>query len=247
VIFLGIGDVAGYVRQRIEEAIGEIDDIANIRVVSPSIVDNWESSQWAAVAPGLAESNRIAATSDEFMENLGAAYIHVSLNGHVAALADDPLVATHIQTAVSSLLTNDALTVLKWARAAAVSPRQGMSVLNASSMAEALTALGRLAGTDAIRADGQILDTRGGPFEILVATHGMSARRMRQEAENRLAKYASRGERGPQFLVAGGIGWPTNSGALPDDVVSEADAADIVDGPLSVTPDILLAREVLAS
>lgn len=247
VVFLGIGDVAGYVKQRIEEAIADVGDIANIRVVSPSIVQGWDDSQWAIVAPNLSDADRIAATSDEFMEQLGAAYIHISLNKHVAALAGDPLVAPHIQAIVDALLTTDALSLLEWVRRAAVAPQQGESVLNASTMAEALTALGRLAGTDVVFTRGQAFDTSEGPIEILVATHGMSARRMEQEAENRLYGYAARGQQNPRFLIAGGIGWPKSSGVLPNDVLYESDGADIVDGARALTPDIILAHEVLAS
>jgi hypothetical protein len=247
VVFVGIGDVAGYVKQRIAEAIDDVGNIGNIRVVSPSIVERWEDSQWAAVAPNVAGADRIAATSDEFMEQLGAAYIHVSLNTHVSALAGDPRVAPHIQATVDGLLTTDALSLLEWVRRSAVAPHQGESVLNAGTMAEALTALGRLAGTDLSLKQGQVFNTSEGPIEILVATHGMSARRMEQEAENRLHGYAARGQQSPRFLVAGGIGWVKPSGALPSDVLHESDSADIVDGPHALVPDILLAHEVLAS
>lgn len=246
VVFLGIGDVAGYVRIRIEEAISEVGDIANIRVVSPSIVEQWSSSQWAAVAPNLLEDNRIAATSDEFMEHLGAAFIHLTLSGHVAALADDPQILPYITAAVESLLADDALSVLVWVRRAAVAPQQGVSVLGASTTAEALTALGRLAGANAIQRQGQVFDTVEGRVEILVATQGRSSRRMEQEAKNRQAEYASLGQVSPRFLIAGGIGWRTLSSELPSDVLTEASATDIVDGPTTLTPDILLAREVLA-
>ncbi|MDO3402673.1 SIR2 family protein [Mycolicibacterium neoaurum] len=247
VIFIGIGDVAGYVRRRIEEAISEVGDIANIRVVSPSIVERWGSSQWSAVAPDLLADNKIEETSDAFMEHLGAAYIHLTLNGHVAALADDPQIMPYIRSSVDTLLTDDALSVLRWVRRTAVAPLQGVSVLDAGSTAEALTALGRLGeGGDISRRD-QIFETPMGLFEILVATQRLSSRRMEQEAQNRLSDHASRGERPPQFLISGGIGWRTQNSELPRDVLTEADATDIVDGPTTLKPDILLAQEVLAS
>lgn len=248
VVFLGIGDVAGYVKQRIMEAIAEVGDIANIRVVSPSIVTKWEASQWSTVAPGLSDDDRIAATSDEFMEQLGGAYIHASLGRHVTALADDPEVAPHIKAAVGELLKTDALSLLEWARRAAIDPQQGLSVVNVTTMAEALTAFGRLTGTESVVMRGQVFETCEGPIEILVAARSMSARRVEQEAENRLHAHASRGEQNlPGFLVAGGIGWSKVNAGLPSNVLNETDAEDILDGPSALAPNILLAQEVLAS
>jgi hypothetical protein len=246
VVFLGIGDVAGYVKQRIEEAIYDVGDLANIRVVSPSVVERWEGSQWAAVAPGLASEHRIAAAADQFMDELGAAYVHVTLSTHLTALSQDPEVARSIHASVAALLATDSLAVLTWARRAAVAPQQGESILRSDTMAAALTALGHLAGTSITFTRNRTFATADGCVEILLATQTMPARRMEQEAENRLADYASRGEDAPRFLVAGGIGWTNRIAPLPQNVLNESDAVDIVDGPQSLVPEIMLAHEVLA-
>lgn len=247
VVFLGIGDVAGYVKVRIMEAITDVGDVANIRVVSPGINHNWETSQWAKVAPGLAVENRIAETSDQFMEHLGAAYIHVTLANHKAALAEDPTIAHDLDSSIQALLATDALSLLEWIRQVAVAPLQGESVLSSSATVEALTALGRIAGSSAALSRDRIFDTSDGPIELLVATRGLSARRVEREVENRLSERAANGERRPRFLIAGGIGWSRGKGSLPTDVLNEGNEADILDGPESVVPDIVLAPEVLAS
>jgi len=247
VIFLGIGDVAGYVRQRIEEAIADVGDVSNIRVVSPSIVDRWTDSQWASVAPTLANEHRIPETSDKFLELFGAAYIHVALNSHVAALADDPHVAGDIRVAVDALLATDPLSLLRWARQSAVLASPGESVLRASEAARALAALGRLAGATIVFDQQQALGTGDGPVEVLIATGTVTSRRLEQEAANRLQEYAARGAQHPRFLVAGGIGWGTRDAGLPSDVMNDLDPADIIDGPQALVPEILLADEVLAS
>lgn len=249
VVFLGIGDVAGYVRQRIEEAIHDVGNIANLRVVSPDISNRWEESQWAQVAPNLVVEHRIQATSDQFMEDLGAAYVQLTLNTHIADLATgDPDVAEALRAAVDALLLADPMRVLSWARQADVSPSPGTPVLGATVTAEALAALGHIAASNLIFSVSGAFETESGPIEILVATRTMAYRRVEQEAENRLFEHASRGEPLPRFLVAGGIGWPAMKGSgLPQDVLSEDDVADIIAGPRAHSPEIMLAQEVLAS
>lgn len=247
VIFVGIGDVAGYVRQRIEEAIADVGDVSNIRVVSPGIVDRWTDSQWASVAPGLATDHRIPETSDRFLELFGAAYVHVALNSHVAALADDPQIAGDIRAAISALLSTDPLSLLRWARRSAVLTSPGESVLQTSEAARALAALGRLAGATISFDQHQALNTGDGPVEVLVATGTVTSRRLELEASNRLQEYAAKGLQHPRFLVAGGIGWAARNAGLPRDVISELDPGDIIDGPEALVPEILLADEVLAS
>lgn len=247
VIFVGIGDIAGYVRNRIEEAITEVGGTANIRVVSPSIVDGWDASPWSSVAPDLAVEHRIAATSDHFMEQFGAAYVHVVLKSHVAALAGNQQLADDLNVAVTALLTTNPLALLRWVRRAAFVARPGESVLRTDRIAEALTALGRLAGNSITFTQSQAFETNTGPIEILVATSTVAATQLEREARNRLADYAAQGAKSPRFLVAGGMGWPARSAGLPDDVIDELDPADILDGPQALVPEILLAHEVLAS
>ena len=96
VVFIGIGDVAPYVKQRIIEAIAEVGSVENIRVVSPDIMTTWDTSQWRSVAPDLRDDDKIQVTADQFMEELGAAYIITRLAEHglsagtsLAAMLDD--------------------------------------------------------------------------------------------------------------------------------------------------------------
>ncbi len=247
VIFLGIGDVAGYVRQRIEEAITDVGDLSNLRVVSPGIVDRWTDSQWASVAPTLANDHRIPETSDSFLQQFAAAYVHVALNSHVVALADDQRVSDDIRVAVGALLATDPLSLLRWARRSAVHAPPGESVLRASETARALAALGRLAGDTIVFDDQQALGTGDLPVELIIAVGTVTSRTLEQEASNRLQEYAARGKQQPRFLVSGGIGWGARSAGLPNDVVNHLDPADIIDGPQALVPEILLADEVLAS
>src|SRR5205823_2588936 len=138
VVFVGIGDVAGYVQKRLEEAIEDVGNVDNIRVVSPGINDGWVGSQWAELVPGLIADHRFAETADAFLEKLGAAYVHITLAAVSAGLQDEAALAAAFDAASSGLRQHDALTVLEWARHAGVVARAGAPVLSTEAMAEAL-------------------------------------------------------------------------------------------------------------
>jgi hypothetical protein len=249
VIFLGIGDVADYVSQRIDEAIKYVGGVSNIRVVSPGIKKNWDKSKWASVAPKLADNHRIEATSDGFMESLGAAYVMTILRTHELKLQDDDVVHRHIAKAVNALLPADPLSLLRWIRDAAVNAKRGESVLRASETAEALAALGCLAqdGPITFGRSRRVLTTDKGLVELLLATGTISASKLEQEASNRSQRYLQQGEMPPSFLIAGGIGWGIRDVGLPSDVMHEVDKTDIVDGSFAARPTILLAGKLLAA
>ena len=56
--FVGISDVAGYVRTRIQEAKEAIGTGGAIFVVSPSIQTEWNGSHWAEILPDLKAARR---------------------------------------------------------------------------------------------------------------------------------------------------------------------------------------------
>lgn len=245
VVFIGIGDVAPYVRQRIVEAIDEVGSIDNLRVVSPSISTDWESSQWKSVAPDLREEDKIGVSADQFMEDLGAAYIITRLAEH--RLSAGTSLAAKLDDAKNGLFRSDALTVLQWSRTVDINPRAGESVLKSSEFGKALIALGHLVGASAELKHSRVFDTSHGPVEILVATQTVPTRRLVEVAEARLHGHVSRGEPSPLFLVAGGVGPIPKPEALPQSIMGDADDADIVDGPLALVPNVRHADEVIAS
>jgi hypothetical protein len=246
VAFVGSGDVAGYVRNRLEEAIKEAGSVENIRVISPGIANGWTDSQWSQLVPDLAVEHRIAEPADAFLEKLGVAYVDSVLADLSASLQDDPVLAEAFNEAAHALCRHDVLRVLSWARHGGVVRRGGVSVLNTESMAAALTALGKLSG-DQIEIELNLTcTTPQGPLEVLVSVGAQSARRLRREAQNRLEEHIGNGAPQPTFLIAGGIGWSsTGVPPLPDDILSDGDPKDVLDGPLNVTPSILLADAVL--
>lgn len=247
VVFLGIGDVAGYVKRRIKEAIQEIGSVESIRVVAPDIETNWEDSQWKTVAPDLHGDHKIPATADRFMEQLASAYVIGRLGEHSVTLSSDEALAAHLETAKGGLLDSDALTVLQWARAVDINPRVGESVLKSSELGKVLIALGHLAGDSARLNHNHVFESAKGPIELLIATQTVSPRRLVDAAENRLQDHVSRGEPPPLFVVAGGVGPIPKPVSLPHSILGETDDSDIVDGPLALVPDVRHADEVIAS
>lgn len=247
VVFIGIGDVAGYVKRRIEEAIHEVESVDNIRVVTPTIQSGWETSQWRTVAPNLGEDYKIPATADVFMEQFASAYIMGQLNEHSSGLSSDEGLKADLDRATEGLLESDSLTVLKWAREVDIDPRAGEPVLKSPELAKVLIALGRLAGNSARLSQTQVLNSTQGPIELLVATRTVPVRRLVQAAEFRLHAHDNQGQPHPRFVVAGGVGPIPKLRSLPNNIMGESDERDIVDGPLTLAPDITRADDVIAA
>lgn len=247
VVFIGIGDVAGYVKQRIEEAIAEVGSVDDIRVVSPDIQSNWDSSQWKVVAPALAIEHRIPETADLFMEQIASAYITDVLNNHMLGLSSDLALSSDLDAAITGLCKSDSLRVLQWIRGVDINPRPGESVLRTPELGKALIALGRLAGSSARLNHSNIIETNDGPVELLISTQTVPPRALMEAAEIRLQDRLHRGESRPKFLVAGGMGPMFRDEKLPNDLVSDTSADDVIGGPLSSVPDVCHADEVLAS
>jgi hypothetical protein len=247
VVFIGIGDVAGYVKKRIEEAIDEVGSVENIRVVSPDIESNWEGSQWKNVAPDLSGDHKIPASADMFMEQLASAYVMGRLNEHSAGLVQDDVLTADLDAAKRGLFESDSLTVLQWARGADINPRAGEAVLGSPEVGKVLIALGRLAGASVRLGRDNVFDTDQGRIEVLVTTQTVPQRRLIEAAENRLREHAHRGEPHPRFLVAGGVGRIPKPVSLPRSIMGETNELDILDGPLALMPDIRHADEVIES
>ncbi|MDQ0822356.1 hypothetical protein QFZ79_000092 [Arthrobacter sp. V4I6] len=247
VVFVGIGDVAGYVKQRIEEAVYEVGTVENIRVVTPDIESGWENSQWKSVAPNLLDDHKIPVTADVFMEQVASAYITGRLSEHIAALSSDEGLTADLDKATEGLYMSDSLTVLKWAREVDINPRAGEAVLKSPELAKVLIALGRLAGNSARLGQNLVFETDDGPIEVLVATQTASPRHLLETAEYRLHAHAYRGEPHPRFVVAGGVGPISKFRSLPNNIMGESDELDIVAGPFALVPDITHADDVIAA
>ncbi|MGV8912789.1 MAG: SIR2 family protein [Rhodoglobus sp.] len=245
VAFVGIGDVAGYVKTRVAEAISEVNALANIRVVSPSIVSRWSTSQWASVAPNLAPDHRIPVSSDTFMERLSNAYLYLCFEEMKQGVNGDPVASDFMNKSIHAIYRHDSVRILRWARQSTVIAAQGKSVLRTEAAAMAVLALGKLAADDIkLSADGSLMTTEG-RIDILIASGIQSSNSLMREAQNRLEKVRSEGSEIPRFLTSGGMGWPDNPELLPNDILNDGtDDDDVMDGPTNSRPLILRAETV---
>ena len=86
--FVGIGDIAGYVRNRVEEAVERVGAGGDVYVVGPGIVADWDNTHWAEVLPDLPDARRVEASADEFLDQLAGACIRRNLRDISEQLAD---------------------------------------------------------------------------------------------------------------------------------------------------------------
>jgi hypothetical protein len=251
VVFIGIGDVAGYVRVRIQEAVADVDQVENVRVVAPDIVEHWETNQWSSVLPSLAIDHRIGRTSDEFLDRFLASYVKLTLDEVADRLEAEPHLQTHITSLIELMGPISGFSLLRWVRAACVSPAAGKAVLATQNTVVGLAALSKLAaGTHIELRPDQTIVVGDETFELVVSTELETASRLRREAQNRLAAHRDNGleaARLPTYLVAGGLGWTSSQEPPAEQLLQLGDVEDILDGPLNGGPRIKRAEDVLAA
>jgi hypothetical protein len=243
VVFLGIGDVAGYVQLRLQEALDDVGSVDNVRVVSPSIVTHWDDAQWSTLTPTLRDEHRIAATADSFLEQVANAYVTITLAHARRAFVDDSGLLAAFDSGVQSLNQHDSLTVLTWCRSSGVVAERGKSVMQAEATADLVRALGRLCPAGFELTESTSLRSAMGEIDTIIAVGLQPASRLRREAEARLEGRSSVGKPEATFLVAGGRGW-AQSNSLPADILGDGRSADILDGPLSQKLTMIRASEV---
>ena len=78
IVFVGIGDVVPYVQDPINGLATFVDD-SRIRVVSRSILTNWDKSQWKGIFQGLPIEQRLAMSADDFADDLARAWLKTHL------------------------------------------------------------------------------------------------------------------------------------------------------------------------
>ena len=249
VVFVGIGDVAGYVRSRIAEAAAAVGAGGAIYVVSPNIDSWWDESEWSEMLPDLPADRQLGMTADEFLDALAAGYVRLSLQEIAEALADQPESADVLGRLSEAFDRVSSVWALRWLRACAVPARPGFSVLRQQSFTTALVALGIL-GADGVDLlpPGRAL-VGGDAYEVLVSVGTVSISKCRREAEARLVRYRSEGSdpaAAPTFLVAGAVGQLPIAGGVEESILGDSDPTDVVAGPMTVTPTILRAEDVAA-
>lgn len=237
VVFVGIGDVAPYVRVRIQQVIEQAGAREQLAVVAPDIVEAWENSQWQDVLPDGFPSERLwPLTADEFSQRLVCGWVNSALNEcaqHAKGIG--PELAVRLASLRAVLSAYRGVDVLAWMRRSAAAVTPGVSVAHAGSMCEALLALALL--IDPSAPDG--LPDRG-PWrsgeqwlDLVVAVRPASAGEVADAAYRRADRFRTRGLVGPgeslKMICSGNNAGLSKHAQLPADIVSD-DGGDTVGG-----------------
>lgn len=255
VVFVGIGDVADYAQRRVADLANDVSK-DRVRVVSPSIQTDWETSRWRDILPDLPEDHRLGQTAEEFLDELAREWVM----GLVESLGrrEDGAPTPAVEAVKSRFVSFTAVQALVWLRKAAVGWEVGRSVVRDPAAAAVLEAIGGLAqgatpdtvATIAFLSSSAVLigDDR---YEVVLCREGLSSSDVEGMAAQRGREIAER--LGPvdrlRLLVA--AGWIR--GAKPrqvvaDDIVNPNVPIDeLIDGPSQVLVLLTYADEVLAA
>lgn len=253
IVFLGIGDIAEYVKVRLRQLLVLAGVTADLRVVSPGIVANWAGSQWA----GLAEANvppdrRIALSADAFMDELLRAYVGETLVGlrhDITAECLQEAAAVAVSRLLAAMGRTDAATLLEWLRLGRHRPPVGKPADN-PHLRTALLAAGTLArATCALLSDGW-LQVDGDRVMLLAGDGSVPGPTLAAAARERVTKALTLGSitvvETVRVVCAGFRGPLTAStSALAADIVDPPSRADIISGPAAVEVLFLRADDLL--
>jgi hypothetical protein len=245
VVFLGIGDVAPYVRHGIDAVVAELHDVARIRVVFPKIHEEWDTSKWPCAVPDFPESSKWDMRADQFAHGLLTAWVNSALADAQAAatslgLADLPEAFADV---LSALRTYTADRVVSWLRRSFQAARTGQSATHSTNARKALLAFAlatRQAGSHEIPSVGP---ARAGTdlYELLISDDAPSGVSLAETAKRRAAAYRQDGHIGPadklNVICSGHMG-PLQGldSSLPIDLVGGMEG-DIISGSAVVLLD----------
>lgn len=248
-VFVGTGDIAGYVENRIREVVDTVGSAGQVIVVSPDIKGKWNGTQWAEILPKLPEEYKVAASANTFLDHLASACLRrvvqkitEELSGETAAVA--------FARARSGFEGQTSIDMLRWLRGCAFPRSPGTSATQHPAFAVAMIALGRLGDRTGVAFHPPARAVAGETeYELLVAVGTVTSSKMRREAETRFTVLRARGERTedmPVFLVSGGVGKAATPAGSPGDIYDDSDTSDILSGPLAVAPVLVRAEDYAA-
>lgn len=253
IVFVGIGDIAAYVRVRIHQLLADAGISPDLRVVSPGIVEKWTSSQWSKI-PGIdvPEDHRIAEAAEAFLDELLRAYVGLTVSGLREDLSNHALTEA-AEAAVSQLLTAmsraDAATLLEWLRQGRLRLAAGLPA-DGPQLRTALLAAGTLATAScALSGDGW-LSADGELVLVLAGDGSVPGPRLADAARERVSKALSQGTirigQSVRVVCAGFRGpLAPSSAGLVSDIVEPASVTDIISGPGAQSISLLDADELL--
>lgn len=254
VVFVGIGDVAPYVALRIEKLIAQMGSAENVSVVSRSIVSKWSKSEWAKVASNLAESHKIPADAEDFLDDFLRAWVQHCFERlrEISTGLGNPDLHVALGALLTTLVEDTAPNVLAWLRRSWAIPTAGRSAVHDPHSHEALLALASWTKGDSIAKvphSGPAQSNRGAiDIHIQPGTPGPVVAKV---ARARVAAYRTSGVLSPDdpvtVLCSGQIGplEPSTHALLEQNVVAAEDAGNVITGPELGPVGLVAAHAVL--
>jgi hypothetical protein len=236
VVFVGLGDVATYVRIRIAQVLDRIGDGERIWVVATSLADAWTE-----LVPDI-ENRFIEMSADDFLDELLRDYVNIALKrlhdvaaahhetGTYAATGLNPLVGA--ETLLDAIDSRDAMAIVIWLRGAALRWPLGESVVQSQAARDSLLAIALAAATRSVAFDGRRLSVGDAPVELLLARSAVVATVV-EAAQRRVEQQRADGTVGVSetvIVLCHGQQGPLPA-ALPVNVIPGEHSDDMIDGP----------------
>lgn len=254
-VFVGVGDIAGYARERITELASEIPH-AKARVVSPSVeeADGWQSSQWRELLPALPVDNRLGMTAADFASQLASGWVRLLLDAFLEGRPADDQLSDEVAVLKAAIGRLPADEALGWLRGATVRPEIGISVARGRAALAALTALAVLLSREGEDQPFRVLrslavklgDKR---LEVLLDDRPTRSTEVERAVIDRVQRAAVPLEPGAQVTVlcAAPLVIGPRRGALEDVDVLDPDGPidSLVDGPARVSVNVIYSQDLM--
>jgi hypothetical protein len=235
-VFVGLGDVARYVRIRITQLLDEIGNTDQIWVASRSLSDAWKE-----LVPQI-DDRFIPMTADEFLEDLLRDYAGTALRRlctrAVSHRDQQTYSALHIDPSVgadrlaASLSATDAVTLVSWLRGTAYRWESGEQIVHSPSVDALLLALAIVAAKLTPAFDGRYLTLSGEKVEIVLVQNRPATAAI-GEAVRRIGRGRAAGDIGIRetvVVLSHGHEGPLSQDYL-ESIIPGEHSDDIIDGP----------------
>lgn len=196
-VFIGIGDIAEYVKVRLEQVLEAMGGTgADVRLVGPDVIDRWDDLAWSTIPEAnLPPENRVEQTAEEFLDELLRALMRMRFADMRRELAE--CVASGVAAADSSQFLDEleqvsALSAIAWLREVFVRLPAGQQS-DGDSLRTAILALGRLVAAGAEPISEGWLRSEDAFVLVVVGDGSIPAPRLAQEVQTRVARARSRG------------------------------------------------------
>lgn len=250
IVFIGLGDVAGYVRIRIQQLLEVVGDAGRVWVAATSL-----SQVWKELVPDI-DQRFIEMGADDFLDQLIRDYVRIAFQqvrddatGHREAGTYDALgldVKLGADALVTALMARDAVAIVVWLRSAAFRWPAGETVVHSMATRETLVALALVGATHQLAFDGDHLDVAGRRVKFLFA-RGAVASAVAEEALDRVSRERADGAVGVDEtvrVICHGYQGPLPQ-ELPASVIPGETSDDIIDGPNVPLVKLISAHRLL--